>query len=227
MLPPPADTVATSSIGRCSGCPAMTVELRAGRLAVGHERHVARRAAHVEGEGEPALLARGQARRADDASGGAAQHGPGRVLGRLGDRQHSAARLHDRRRREPRRRRPLGQAAEIGAQHRGEVGVDDRRRDALVLADLRAAPRWRRSRGRPVAPPAARRRRRPRAPGCANENSSPTAIASEPSAATAATARSSEAGSRGVVTPCGPQRSATSWVRSCGTSGGGWWASRR
>ena len=92
---------------------------------------------------------------------------------------HAAARLHDRRRREPRGRRALAQAAEIGAEYGSEVAsttVVERARTRGSPGDLVESDTWTR--------PGARGSRRPRqlVRGVGEENSSPTAIASGPSA---------------------------------------------
>ncbi len=108
----------------------------AGRGPVADQGDVARGAAHVEGQRQRGALARRQPGGADDAAGRPAEDGPGGVLGGGLDRQHAAARLHDRGRRQAGLGRALAQAAQVGAQDGREVGVHRRRREALVLPDL-------------------------------------------------------------------------------------------
>ena len=114
----------------------MSVLLVRAGVAVADQGDVARGAAHVEGQRQPRVLLGRQPGRADHAAGGAAQDGPGGVLGGVRDRQHAAARLHDRRSRQARVGRPPGQPAQVAAQQRRQVRVHGGRREALVLPDL-------------------------------------------------------------------------------------------
>ena len=109
---------------------------RRARLAADHRRDVGARAAHVEGQ--HVLVAAGprDVRRADDAAGRAGEHAAGRLArGRL-DVEHAARGLHDQRRRHARLVGRAGQPLQVGGELRGEVGVGDRGREALVLAEL-------------------------------------------------------------------------------------------
>ena len=76
-------------------------------------------------------------RRADDAGRRAGEQRERRVRRGLVERREAARRAHHERLRQLGRGACLGEGAEIAREHRAEVGVDRRRRGALVLAELR------------------------------------------------------------------------------------------
>ena len=186
-------------------------------VAVTHERHVARRAAHVEAH----RVLPGAAGGADGAAGGPRQHRPRSVPGRRRGVGHAAARQHHLRQRQPGVACALGQPLEIAPQQRREGGVDDRRRAALVLAEhARGLVRGRDVHAR--RPPARRRGARARGGGTPRAGTRPRTRRRPRPAPRGATSSSSSSS-----TPSGPQRSRAPIRRSGGTSGGGLPAHRR
>ena len=198
------------------------------RGAVADERDVAGGAAHVEGQGQRAVLAARPARAAPTTP----PAGPLRTVQAAWSRQASigstppldcmiagagspasAARPASR--------------SQVGAQHGGQVGVDGGRREALVLADLgehlaggadvHAGQRRAQGLGHPpLVGGVGEREQQPHRHRLGRRRRAPPRPRARATPRRAARAR-----------PSGPHRSRTSCVRSCGTSGGGWWASRR
>ena len=84
----------------------------------------------------PSPLIAGEQPGADGAAGRAGEDAPGAGPGRLGRRGDAARGLHDRAARAGRRRSAASlEPAQVAAEQRREVGVDRRRRAALVLAE--------------------------------------------------------------------------------------------
>ena len=126
---------------------------RHGVVATAHQAHVGRRAAHVAGD-EVGITARGaDVSGRDHAGGGPGQHRQhGHRLDAMGG-QRAAVRRHDRQRR--RAYRPatnvVREVAQISAHARGDIGIERRGGEALVLPELGQAPRPRSSPLRSVA----------------------------------------------------------------------------
>ena len=103
--------------------------------AVLDDRHVARRAAHVEAQ-EVRLAGGGRHERGGSrTAGGPAQHRQRGVVGGGLQAGQAAAGLHDPRLGQPALRRALGERAQVGADERRERRVDLGGRRALVLAE--------------------------------------------------------------------------------------------
>ena len=111
--------------------------VRGERLAAVHERELGGRAPHVEREQVAAAVLAAEERGGQRAGGRARlEHLDRRPLG-LGDVGETAAREHQEQRRgDAETGHPPGHRVEILARQRLDVGVGDRRRRALVLADL-------------------------------------------------------------------------------------------
>jgi hypothetical protein len=105
------------------------------------KRDVGAGAAHVERHEIGGAAGIEEARRVDaagDAPGWPRQHRPSGEPPSLADRHDAAMRLDDEDR--PRiagLRKPVPEPGQIARQRRADIGVDDRRRDALELLDLR------------------------------------------------------------------------------------------
>ena len=133
--PPPAPTVWMSTIGSAIGRPAISRPGALAHAAALDDAHVAGRAAHVEAQ-EVRLAARlPDERRRRRAARRAREDRQDRVARRRVRVDQAAAGLHDLGVREAARRRALAQTAQVGAQQRGERGIDLRRRGPLVLAE--------------------------------------------------------------------------------------------
>ena len=110
---------------------------RRARLAAEHGRDVRARPAHVEGQHVLVAARPRDVRGADHAAGRAGEHAAGRLLGGGADVEHAARGLHHQRGRHARLLRARGEALEVGAELRRQVGVGDGGGEALVLAELR------------------------------------------------------------------------------------------
>ena len=97
---------------------------------------VAGGAAHVEAERVAVAREPGEQSGADRAPGGPGEHAPGSCTSRLAGRSDPAGGHHHRRLGQAVLARGLGQALEVAVEQRREIGVDDRGRAALVLAEL-------------------------------------------------------------------------------------------
>ena len=102
--------------------------------AAGHDRHVARRAAHVEAQEVGLIGVAGDQCRGGGAAGRSAEHGQCGVGGRELEVGEAAAGLHDPRLDDAGVAGAVAQRAQIVAQQRRERGVDLGRGGALVLA---------------------------------------------------------------------------------------------
>ena len=110
-----------------------------GRLAILDERNVAGRAAHVEGdEVLNARRAAGMDTRGDAAGRSGKHRGNGLFRRRLEGR-HAAVRLHDvfLRGHDAGCFQPPVEIGNVACENRLEVSIDDRRREPVILADLR------------------------------------------------------------------------------------------
>jgi hypothetical protein len=108
-------------------------------FAVLDQRHVARRAAHVEGDevADRQLPTCGQTR--GNAAGWTRQHrGDGGARG-VAERRHAAIRLHDvfLRRGDAGRSQATVEIGNVAGEYRLQISVDDGRAQPVILADLR------------------------------------------------------------------------------------------
>jgi hypothetical protein len=110
---------------------------RRARLPAEHRRDVGAGAAHVERQHVLVAARAGHVRRADHPAGRPGEHAAGRLRRRRLDVDDPARGLHDQRRRHARILGGVRQPLEVGGELRAEVGVGDRGREALVLAELR------------------------------------------------------------------------------------------
>ncbi len=135
MLPPPAPTVCTSTIGSASARPPTSrppVEATRPSRAT-DTSHEVPPMSRPTAPSAPAASA--SQRRAHGAARRAREHGPRAVPRGGGGVGHAAAAQHDLRRRQAGARGALGEPLEVAAQQRRERGVDDGRGAALVLAE--------------------------------------------------------------------------------------------
>jgi hypothetical protein len=107
------------------------------RDAVDDRADVGGRSTHVEGQGVRETGERREPRCADDTSRGSREKRVGRMRRCLVQRGQPARRAHDERWRKRGPGTGVRERAEVAREHRSEIGVDGRRRSALVLAELR------------------------------------------------------------------------------------------
>jgi hypothetical protein len=105
--------------------------------AVDDGAHVRGRPAHVEGESVLEPGERGDASGADDAGGRPREQRERGMRRRLVERRDSAGRAHDQRYGKIRLVACRLEGMQVARENRPEIGVDCRRRGALVLAELR------------------------------------------------------------------------------------------
>ncbi len=221
MEPPPAETVCTSTVGRPTGTPAITLSwvVPSRPPTIGATSVDVPPMSRVSTSSKPAEPR--DVGGADDAAGRARQHAGGGVGGRELEVDEAAGRRHHQRRRQPRGGGALAQGPQVAGEPRREVRRRDRRGGALVLAEGRQRA------VREHDPHAGQRGLQRGADGLlvrgvqvAEEEADGDRLGAGRARPPRRRPRGSSRSS-GCSTPCGPQRSRTVKRRSRGTSGSG------